>query len=282
MAATFLSDNLNEEEVSLQEDEELTTLDAEDSTTEEEFESNETVVDESSEGVEQPEAEEDGVPEKYQGKSISEIVRMHQEAERLVGRQSSEVGELRKLVDNYVKTNVNNNSPQAQPEEEVDFFDDPNKAVDSAISNNSEIQELKALKQSMLEQDVQNRVMKAHPDYSEIAADPAFAEWVGGSVVRLELYERANTKFDYDAANELLSTWKERKGAVEKAKEVQEADRKQQRKAASTGSAKGSDASPSKKIYRRADILNLMQNNPSRYLELSDEITLAYAEKRVR
>ena len=277
MAANFLDDTPSEE-VSLELDEELSSFSVEDSTAEEQG------YEEAPEAAEQPEAEveEEDVPSKYKDKSISEIVRMHQEAEKLVGRQSSEVGELRKLVDDFVKTSVSSNSPQAQPEEEVDFFEDPNKAVNSAISNNSEIQELKALKQSMKEQNIQNRIEKAHPDYSEIASDPAFGEWVGGSVVRLELYERANAKFDYDAANELLSTWKERKGAVEQAKVVQEADRKQQRKAASTGSAKGSDSSPSKKIYRRADILNLMQNNPSRYLEMSDEITLAYAEKRVR
>ena len=31
-----------------------------------------------------------------------------------------------------------------------------------------------------------------------------------------------------------------------------------------------------------SDIINLMRNDPNRYLELSDEITKAYAEKRVR
>ena len=39
----------------------------------------------------------DAVPDKYAGKSVQEIVRMHQEAEKLLGRQSAEVGDLRKL-----------------------------------------------------------------------------------------------------------------------------------------------------------------------------------------
>ena len=38
------------------------------------------------------------LPDKYQGKSTAEIVQMHQEAEKLLGRQSSEVGELRKML----------------------------------------------------------------------------------------------------------------------------------------------------------------------------------------
>ena len=52
------------------------------------------------------EPSEDAIPDKYQGKDISEVVRMHQEAEKLLGRQSSEVGELRKIVDDFVKTQL--------------------------------------------------------------------------------------------------------------------------------------------------------------------------------
>ena len=51
--------------------------------------------------VEQTETE---VPDKYQGKSTAEIVRMHQEAEKLLGKQSSEVGELRKVVNDSPNT----------------------------------------------------------------------------------------------------------------------------------------------------------------------------------
>ena len=37
-----------------------------------------------------------------------------------------------------------------------------------------------------------------------------------------------------------------------------------------------------KKIFRRADVLRLMETDPERYEALSDEITLAYQEGRVR
>jgi DNA polymerase II large subunit len=53
---------------------------------------------------------EEDIPEKYKGKSTAEIVRMHQEAEKLLGRQSSEVGELRGVVDQYIKTQLDNHS----------------------------------------------------------------------------------------------------------------------------------------------------------------------------
>ncbi len=37
-------------------------------------------------------------------KSLKDIVSMHQEAEKLIGRQGSEVGELRRVVDDFIKT----------------------------------------------------------------------------------------------------------------------------------------------------------------------------------
>ena len=39
---------------------------------------------------------------------------MHQEAEKLLGRQSSEVGELRKVVDDYISTQTQPPAPQQQ------------------------------------------------------------------------------------------------------------------------------------------------------------------------
>ena len=39
-----------------------------------------------------PEPQEPDIPDKYKGKTAEELVQMHQEAEKLLGRQSSEVG----------------------------------------------------------------------------------------------------------------------------------------------------------------------------------------------
>ena len=60
-------------------------------------------VDEGDEEQATPEEEpveedtEEDIPEKYKGKSVKDIVRMHQEAERAIGKQGSEVGELRRI-----------------------------------------------------------------------------------------------------------------------------------------------------------------------------------------
>ena len=54
---------------------------------------------------------EDDIPDKYKGKSTAEIVRMHQEAEKLLGKQSGEVGELRSVVDSYIQTQLDTTTP---------------------------------------------------------------------------------------------------------------------------------------------------------------------------
>ena len=241
--------------------------------------------------VEQPEQPEeatveDDIPEKYKGKDIKDIVQMHQEAEKLLGRQSSEVGELRKIVDDFVKTQLDTQkqSPQATTEEEddLDFFYDPEAAVQKVIERHPKIKEAEAYTRQAKQASIVNQIEQKHPDFKEIVADNAFAEWVQASKVRTELYIRADQQFDFDSADELLSLWKERRQAVSNTEDLNKADRQRQAKAASTGTAKGSGEAPSRKIYRRADIIELMQKDPKRYNAMSDEIMQAYAEGRVK
>ena len=69
------------------------------------------------------------LPEKYRDKSLDEIVRMHQEAEKLIGKQAQEVGEVRKLADELIKQNLGTRQQTRQEEPEVDFFENPQQAV---------------------------------------------------------------------------------------------------------------------------------------------------------
>jgi hypothetical protein len=234
---------------------------------------------------EEPEAEdtEEDIPEKYKGKSVKDIVRMHQEAERAIGKQGSEVGELRRIVDDFVKAQTVTQKQQApEVEEEVDFFTDPDKAIASAISKHPKVREAEQLSAQMKKAEALANLKSAHPDFTEIVNDGSFSEWINKSKVRQELFSRADRNYDFDAANELISTWKERKQVVSQSQAVEKIERKQAVKAASMGSSKGSGEPASKKTYRRADIIELMRTNPDRYQQLSDEIMSAYAEGRVK
>jgi len=222
---------------------------------------------------------EDEIPDKYQGKSVAEIVRMHQEAEKLLGRQSSEVGELRKVVDSYIQTQLSNEAPEI--EEEIDFFDDPQRAVSKAIENHPKIKEAEAMSAQYRQAETLNKLQKEYPDFIQTVQDAKFQDWIKASKIRTQLYMQADQQFDYDAATELLSTWNDRQATVKNTVEAEKQSRKNAVKEASTGNIRGTGET-SKKIYRRSDIIKLMKTDPDRYQALSDEIMTAYREGRVK
>ena len=229
------------------------------------------------------EVQEPEIPDKYKGKSAEELVQMHQEAEKLLGRQSSEVGELRKVVDTYIQTQLTEDKQEApQQVEEVDWFTDPDKAVDRAIQNHPKIKEAEALTQQYKQSTALSELQRKHPDMQQILQDANFAEWIKASNVRTKLFVAADQQYDHESADELFSLWKERQNIVQQTASVEQQARKQAVKAASTGNARGSTESAPKKIYRRADIINLMRTDPDRYAALQPEIMKAYEEKRVR
>jgi len=239
-------------------------------------------ITESFEETEQFEEEVNSVPEKYQNKSIEELVQMHQEAEKLVGKQSSEVGELRKVVDEYIHQQTQLTQQMNEPVEEIDFFSEPDKAVSNAIENHPSVREAKQVAQEYRKTTALSQLQSKHPEMNTILQDEKFLEWIKGSNVRTRLLQQADQQFDVEAADELFSTWKERQQMIGTTADAEKSQRKQQVKAASTGSSSGSGEKASRKIYRRADIINLMRTDPARYQALSDEILKAYAEGRVK
>jgi hypothetical protein len=250
---------------------------------EEEFSSIEDEVEQGNPTEEPEQDDEDDIPDKYKGKSVKDIVRMHQEAERAIGKQGSEVGELRRIVDDFVKAQTVTKQQQApEVEDEVDFFTDPDKAIARAIEKHPKVRQAEELNEQMKRAEALANLKTAHPDFTQVVQDGSFVEWIGKSKVRQELFSRADRYYDFDAANELLSTWKERKQVVDQSTAVEKVQRKQAVKSASTGSTKGSGETASKKTYRRADIIELMRTNPDRYEQLAPEIMQAYAEGRVK
>jgi hypothetical protein len=222
------------------------------------------------------------LPEKYRDKSLDDIVRMHQEAEKLIGKQAQEVGEVRKLADELIRQNLGSKQQQIrQDEPEIDFFDDPKKAVQRTVDSHPDIVAARQATLEMKRAQIQQKLANEHPDFGNIAKDQDFANWVKSSPVRIELFKRADAEFDYDSANELLSTYKQLRGVKKQQNETSaEVTRKQNLKA--VGVDTGGSGESSRKVYRRADLIRLKMQDPNRYDALSDEIMAAYAEGRVR
>lgn len=216
----------------------------------------------------------------YQGKTIAEVAKMHQEAESRLGSQGAEVGELRKVVDNFILKQSETKAPE--PAEEIDFFADPDKAMESKIANHPVIKEAQQNTLRIRQDQAKQELINKHPDAQEIIQSSDFINWVKSDEIRVELLTRADQQYDSRAADNLFSQWKQIRQMSQSAVQDEKDARKDAVKKASTGGAKGSSESPSKKIYRRADIIELMKTNPKRYQSMEPEIRRAYAEKRVR
>lgn len=225
--------------------------------------------------------DEEAVPEKYRGKSLKDLVHMHQESEKLIGKQGNEMGELRKTFDAFVQAQLTQKQQaQQQVDEEVDFFENPDAAVLKTIDKHPEIARVRELSNQLAAQQAIMQLEQKHPDFKEIANDQGFKDWIEASKVRTQMFQKANA-YDFDSADELLTLYKERRNLAEQTKEQATQERKKTLKSASTGSSRGSGES-SKKIIYEADIQELILKNPERYRQMLPQITQAYIEGRVR
>jgi len=233
----------------------------------------------------EPKTPEYELPKKFEGKSVEDIVTSYGNLEKELGRKGQEIGELRKLTDEILKQQLTQNGTK-EPEveaEEVDFFDDPDKAVSKAIENHPKFREFEEQQKAAQATATTQQLEAAHPDYINVVQDTKFQEWVQESPIRTQLYVNAHN-YDLDSAMELMNTWKDRQ-LVAKTSEV-EAEKSQKRedalKAGKGVSRTSSESTAGKKVYRRADLIRLKATNPNRYNDLQDEIMAAYADGRVK
>jgi hypothetical protein len=231
------------------------------------------------------------VPEKYKGKSLDDIVRMHQEAEKLIGRQAQEVGEVRKLADSLLKQQLESkHDTQPVTAQEIDWFEDPARAVNQAVENNPILKKLQEEQAKQVQMAALQTIEKAHPDFISVAQSEDFQQWVGLSKVRQQLFSQANN-YDADSALELLDTYKAIRGVQQNKEEtskaadekLKQADDVNRSKALKTAAVQqGGTGESTKPIYRRADLIRLRMQDPKRYESMADDILQAYAENRVR
>jgi hypothetical protein len=244
------------------------------------------------EAVDNAEPAVEELPEKYRGKSAIEIAKMHQEAEKLIGRQANEVHEVRSLADQLLKQQLESNKKvQQQPIEESleeDFFADPKQAVNRQVEKHPAVIEARQAALEMKKMKTAQQLSAKHPDFVTIAQDNGFQDWVKSSAIRLNLFAKADAEYDFEAADELLSTYKEIKQikaqqVVQQTAQSNEVEAKAQKTAMKAATVDvGGAGESSRKVYRRADLIKLRMTDPDRYEQMADEIMAAYAEGRVK
>jgi len=234
------------------------------------------------------------IPEKFQGKSLEDVVSMYQNLEKEYGRKGNEVGELRKLTDELLQLEIqqkkNANERVTTKEEEVlsddDWFSSPKQATDKYLQKSGlakEVQELKEKLSSRDREEAHKAFVEKHPDYMQLAQNESFQKFVSDSKYRLDLAQKAD-QYDYEAANELFDLYKaisHNSGASEEQGDDGKAEKKEARKKA-TLEGTGSRNKGTKKVYRRADLIKMKMTDPERYMNMQDEIMQAYQEGRVK
>jgi len=233
------------------------------------------------------------IPEKFQGKSLEDVVNMYQNLEKEYGRKGNEVGELRKLTDELLQLEIqqkkNATERVATKEEEVlsddDWFSSPKQATDKYLQKSSLAQEVQELKEKLTSRDreeAHKAFVEKHPDYMELAQNESFQKFVQDSKYRMDLAQKAD-QYDYEAANELFDLYKaisHNSGEPEQSGD-DKAEKQQARKRA-TLEGTGNRNKGTKKVYRRADLIKMKMQDPDRYQAMQDEIMQAYAEGRVK
>ena len=247
-----------------------------------EIETEEQVIETPQEEQTQETVVENEIPDKYKGKSLDDIVKMHQEAEKMIGRQAQEVHEVRSLADQLLKRQLEaDKTPDVGSAPEVDFFENPQDSIKRAIENNPAVLEAKQANLELKRMKTAQQLSAKHPDMQTVVQDAGFQEWVKASPVRLNLYAKADAEFDFGSADELLSTYKELKQV--RNNNVQEAGKQQKAQALkAAGVVSSGSGEVAKKVYRRADLIRLKMTDPDRYEQLQPEIMAAYAQGRVK
>lgn len=232
------------------------------------------------------------VPDKYKGKSVNDLVKMHMETEKDRSRLGNEVHTLRTLSDQLLglqHTREDKPRKETKPITADELLTNPEEAIERAVQSNPEVTQTKEELQRLRAEIAQTKFEKSFPNYTKDIENPEFAEWVKGNRVRTALGVAANSG-DYGAAESLWSLWAERQEELKADKAKQKEIRQKQEK---LGLLEGSGATgnESDKILKRSDLMELhrkaLNGDPAAKAKWNDptfqaERLRAYVEKRVK
>lgn len=231
------------------------------------------------------------VPEKFQGKSVDEILESYSHLEKEKGRLAQELGELRKVTDNWIKTTLsptnpdasltasdNAGSPSGKKEYTLEDFDrNPLEVVEAIIDERTK--PLTSALAKTQEERERETFFDQYPDANNVIQDPKFQEWVQRSENRLNAWASARQANNWDAIGAFMDSWNDLT-EVSKSAPANNADKVQAAQVTTDGVVSGVSTVGKKKI-RRSDLIELNMKDPNRYQALLPEIRKAYAEGRV-
>lgn len=225
------------------------------------------------------------LPEKYRGKSVQDIIEMHQNAEKLAGRIANELGQYKQHASAWLDQKLTQSQKKVEPEEEIDddlFIENPRQAVEKTVEKR-----VKKVEDKLDEFDRQqyelNFVSKYNVD--KYNSDPEFADWLTKSSRRMEMAAvvrdyNTNWKKSVDTASELFDLYEEFKQAKTSAP-VQKAAPKPEVKIPHAESAANSGNAGQSYEYTRSQLLDMRMSNRDKFDREQTKIIKAIREGRV-
>jgi hypothetical protein len=221
-----------------------------------------------------PTSVDDGIPEKFKGKSAAEIAQSYANLEAELGRKSQEVGSLRGLTDQLLELkrteDLTNNGGQPTPTEVTadDLLADPRNAIrtvaaEETSQTNSRVDALEA-----------QLALKAfedrYPTFRQDQTDEKFQDFVQKSNYRSNLAGKA-AQGDLAAADELWSAYADVRDAGTSQEEntetvTQQADALESAQAIASRGGSETDVSHEKPISRQV-LINKRIEDPDGYYD---------------
>ncbi len=215
------------------------------------------------------------LPEGYEGKTMAEVVEMHQAAISKLGKQGNEVGALRRELQD-IRDAMSSRQAEA---EAVDFWDDPERAID---------QRLKKTLSPILEQLDSYKVEAAKatltrefPDWEATVGSEEFQNWVAEDESRLGQFREAHYEANAKAAISLLKTYNQVATSERKQEGAREEAVKRDRNLRASVTEGGTARQTRGKRYSRSALIALQNSDRDRYNALLPEIEAAYKAGRV-
>jgi hypothetical protein len=153
------------------------------------------------------------LPARYRGKSVDELIEMHQNAEQLNSRHAQELGELRRTVNSLVDVATKKPTEAAPVKKPVtvdDIYENADESVRRVVreETSATIEELRTAAQRSEARAKLAEFKSKHPTFDADMGDPAFLDWIKASPYRVRLAVAADGG-DFDAADELFGLYSE-------------------------------------------------------------------------
>lgn len=243
----------------------------------------------------------DGVPDKFKGKSVKDILESYSNLESRYGTMANDLGVQRQLTDRLLDLkrdgDLSKNGAQTATRQKLEvtaaeILDKPAETLDRVLAQREQgftqqvDQRLQRIEMNIAEREFKTR----HSDFQTVVNDPKFAAWVQSSPIRLRAAATAN-QGNWQIADELLSEFKSSNRShtttsTTDSKTQTSADLEGARRATLESSGGGSSDGTAKKsgtIYKRTDLMRLRIEDPEAYYDegFQAEILKAHHEKRV-